>query len=166
MDSIDIAEKLEAIYPEKSLRLDAQLHGQITDTVLACAMFLVPDGMLWCTRNMLTDRSAPWFAEDRKKRLGMSLEEFAAQKGREAAFQAAEAKGGAFGKLKDVLTKHRKDDGPFVLGSEVSYGDFVAASLFECFKRGETKMYERFIGYDESFKKLHEACEPWLRKDD
>ena len=166
MDSIDIAEKLEGMYPRPTLRLDAELHGPVTDAVQACAWTLFPDAMLWAVRHMLTDRSAPWFAEDRKKRLGMSLEELAAQKGGEAAFQTGEAKGGPFERLKEVLTKHRKDEGPFILGSEVSYGDLVAASFFECFKRGESKMYERLVGYDESFKKLHEACEPWLQKDD
>ena len=48
----------------------------------------------------------------------------------------------------------------------VSYGDFVIASLFECIKRVNMKVYERLIGFDESFKQLHLACRPWLVRDD
>ena len=165
MDSINIAEKLESVFPDPTLRLDAQLHEPVTEAVTNVTIALFVDINAACVRNALTEKSASWFAEDRKKRFGGDVFELSAAHGGEAMWKAGEAPGGAFEKLKEVLTKHRKDSGPFVLGSEVSYGDFVAASLFEAFESVDTKMYDRFMSFDDSFKKLHEACRPWLQRD-
>ena len=165
MDSINIAKKLESMYPSPSLRLDTHLHEPVTEAVGICAFGLWPDGSLSTFRNVLSDRSALWFAEDRKKRVGMFLEELSTQKGGEAAWKALESPGGPFDMLKDVLTRHRKDSGPFVLGSEVSYGDFVAASLFEGIARTDAKIYDRMMGHDKSFQMLHKACSAWLERD-
>jgi hypothetical protein len=115
-------------------------------------------------RRYFPERSATFFLEDREKRFGIGLEDLANLKGEEL-FSAAEAQGGVLEQLKDELHKHKTDDGPFVLGSRVSYGDFPIASLFECAARADPQFYERLVGYDDSFKKLHEACKPWLERD-
>lgn len=57
-------------------------------------------------------------------------------------------------------------EGPFVLGKEVSYADFVVVALFECMKRCDPPGFERLMAFDKSFKGLHEACEEWLKRDD
>lgn len=166
MESIKIAEKLESVYPEPSLRLDVELHGPVTEAVTNLANVVFLDGMAISVRNNMTEISGPWFAEDRKKRFGVDLDTLSAQKGGETAWKPAEAPGGPFERLVEVLTQHRKDYGPFVLGSVVSYGDFVAASLFEMVERVDARMYERLIGFDQSFKRLHSACRTWLERDD
>lgn len=58
------------------------------------------------------------------------------------------------------------EDGPFVLGKEPSYADFVVVGLFECFRRCHPPTYERLMRFDERFKLLHEACGEWLVRDD
>lgn len=57
-------------------------------------------------------------------------------------------------------------DGPFVLGSEVSYADFVVVALSECLRRVHRPDYERFMAFDKSFPELHAACGEWLERDD
>ena len=71
-----------------------------------------------------------------------------------------------FDQLKAELHKHKKDEGPFVLGSQVSYGDFIIASFFESVERVDKAVYDRLVGYDDSFKRLHEGCRPWLERDE
>lgn len=165
MDSLKIVEKVETLYPEPPLHLHEQLHGEVAEAVKGAAIAILGDILLLCVRNCLSETSASYFTEARKKQFGMSLEDFAAKKGGEAAWQAAAAAGGPFEGLKNQLTLHKKDDGPFVLGSKVSYGDFVAASFFECMARADLKSYVRLMSFDESFTTLHQACRPWLQRD-
>lgn len=165
MNSANIAPALEELHPSPPLHLEAQLHGPITEAVENLA------GVIWwdtlaLVPSILPPRSATYFAETRKATFGMSLQEVAAIKGGEQAWKTAAGPGGAAEKLGDLLSKHRKDEGPFVLGSEPSYGDFVAASLFECVERCCKEDYEKLVGLDERFRMLHEACRPWLVRDD
>ena len=164
--SIKIAEQVESVWPEPSLKLDTKLHEPVADAVMNVAKAIWADALLLCVRHCLTEKSAVWFSEDRDKHFGMSLEEFAANYGGEDAWKAAEALSGPLENLKDVLTKQREDVGPFALGTRVSYGDFVAVSLFECFERMDEKTYERPVGFETCFKDLHEACQPWLQRAD
>lgn len=95
----------------------------------------------------------------------MSLAEFAIQRGRKSAWRVAEEAGGPFSRLKEQLIVHKLDRGPFVLGSRVSYNDFVIAGFFECFSRADLTHYVRLMSFDESFPQLHQACRPWLQRD-
>lgn len=126
-------------------------------------MGVLPDFMVTVLHEWLDEPSRSWFAEDRKRRLGMTLEEFAKVKGGEAAWPGTEE---GLKKLQGLLTAHKKDEGPFILGSTVSYGDFIIVTLFEGLERIRKDRYEKLVAYDERFKKLHEACRPWLKKDD
>lgn len=165
VESNNCAEALEAKYPDPTLHLEAQLHRHIMSKVDEATQYVLPLGLPTLVNECLPERSAKFFSEDREKRFGISLDDLANLKGEEL-FSAAEAPGGILEQLKDELHKHKKDDGPFVLGSQVSYGDFIIASLFESLARVVPRLYERVIGYDDSFKKLHDVCKPWLEKDD
>lgn len=165
-DSINCAEKLEAAYPEPSLFLDAHTHESVTDAVNAVWFNIAADALPLFTREVLTKDAAIWFEEDRKQRYGMSLDELSALKGGEEMWKAVRAPDGVLEKLKDCLTKHKKDSGPFVMGSQVSYADFVIAAMFECFERCDTTSYQKIMSYDQSLKDLHQACRPWLQRDD
>ncbi|KAK5174519.1 uncharacterized protein LTR77_001599 [Saxophila tyrrhenica] len=165
MNSANIAPVLEELHPSPPLHLDADLHGPITEAVENLA------GVVWWDTladvpSMLPPRSAKYFEDTRKETFGMTLKEFAAVKGGEQAWKTAAEPGGAAEKLGDLLTKHRKDEGPFVLGSQPSYGDFVAASFFDCFERCCKEDYEKMMALDARFKPLHAACRPWLKRDD
>ncbi|KAK4575028.1 hypothetical protein LTR86_000878 [Recurvomyces mirabilis] len=162
MGSEVLVDKLEQAYPEPSLHLDSGLHKQaedICDRIMANA---APNFMVLVVDNWLQEPSKSWFAEDRIRRLGMTVQECRQKAGGEIARPKIEE--GSV-ELRDLLTKHKKDEGPFILGSAVSYGDFVAGGLFEGLKRMDPEHYKAFIDYDHSFKKLHEAIKPWVQKD-
>ena len=164
MESNNCAEALESLYPEPSLHVDAQLHRDIMKEVDQVANHVFPLALIICVRRCLPERSAKFFLEDRERRFGISLEDLSTFKGEEA-WKAGETSGGAFEQLKNELHKHKKDDGPFILGSQVSYGDFIIASMFESMRRVDKQLFDRLVGYDSSFKRLHEVCQPWLEKD-
>lgn len=165
MNSANIAPVLERLYPERSLHLDAEMHGPMTEAVEGLA------GIIWWDTlalipSLLPERSAEYFEETRKVTFGISLKEMADAKGGDQAWKTAAQPGGAAEKLGEMLTKYQKDKGPFVLGSEPSYADFVAASLFECVERCYVEDYRKLMALDARFETLHEACRPWLVKDD
>lgn len=164
MESNNCAEALESLYPEPTLYLDANLHRNIMEKVDQSTNHVMPLALPTLIHKCLPDRSAKFFDEDREKRFGIKIDDLAALKGEEL-WQAGESPGGALEQIKDELHKHKKDDGPFVLGSQVSYGDFVIASLFEATERVDKSVYDRLMGYDKSFKELHEACRPWFQRD-
>jgi glutathione S-transferase len=114
-------------------------------------------------RNVLRERSASWFAEDRQRRFGKTLDQYERDEGGDVAWQAAQK---GLESLKLEIQQNKRDDGPFVLGSTITYGDFLVAAIFNWLERVHPAVYGKFVGYDESFKKLHEACRPWLKRDD
>lgn len=64
------------------------------------------------------------------------------------------------------MSRHRRDDGPFLLGSTVSYGDFLIAAGLTWLEMADKMVYKKFVGYDKCFEELHEACRPWLKRDE
>lgn len=165
MNSANIVKVLEDLHPSPSLHLDAKLHGPIQEAMDGLA-FVVWWPALPQVPSMLNPTSSVYFEETRKVTFGASLKEVADMKGGDAAWETAAAPGGPAEKLKDVLTKHRKDEGPFTLGSEPSYGDFIVASVFECVERCHAEDYKRLMALDPTFPALHAACREWLEKDD
>ena len=163
MNSISIVEKLEAMYPEPSLHLETNLHEEANTASMEVVIALLPDLQVNYLRDWLQEPSLSWFAEDRERRFGMTCEELAEQKGGNTAWPAAEA---GLKKLQNLLVAHKRDEGPFLMGSTVCYGDFTIAVLFESVKRVGKSDYEKIMSYDDRFKDLHEACKPWLKRDD
>ncbi|TKA65339.1 hypothetical protein B0A55_09439 [Friedmanniomyces simplex] len=162
MDSMPIAEKLEAAYPEPSMHLDNGLWKQAAEICDGLVVSAGPDFMVAVVDDILQEPSKTWFAEDRHKRFGMSLQELQEKMGGETGRPATQA---GCEKLKGLLTSHKEDEGPFILGSKPSYGDLLAATLFESMRRMNVSQYEKIVESDESFKRLHEACKPWLERD-
>lgn len=165
MNSANTVKELESSHPEPSLHLDADLHGLATEAAEGLALVVWWDGLALLPKTCLNERSATYFEETRKVTFGASLDDVAAAKGGQQAWQTAAAPGGAAEKLGRVLTEHKKADGPFILGSEPSYGDFVVASVFECFERISKSEYQKLITLHPTFRPLHEACRPWLERD-
>lgn len=166
MDSLAIAKKLESLYPEPSLHLDADHNTRVYDLVGEIFGLLVPNALVAFVRDCLPPRSAEYFADDRKQRFGMSLEDFEKAKGGEGSWAKAEAAGGPLERLKEELSKNKKDAGPFILGSQVGYGDFVIVAFFETVLLLDLPFYVRMAGYHRSFAELHQACRQWLQRDD
>ena len=163
MDSLNIAHKLEELYPQPSLLLHLGLHEKVLPAIGKAVNAARP--MIWAGlyRNVLREPSASFFAEDRRRRKGKTLEQFQTDEGGEKAWHLAHE---GLESLKVELSHHKKDDGPFVLGSAVSYGDFLIAAIFHWLETTDREVYEGFVGFDERFRRLHEACRPWLARND
>ena len=90
------------------------------------------------------------------------MEEFEAAKGGEKAWKDAEP---GFAAINRFLKEHKKDDGPFLMGSQVCYGDFVLAAMAEAVQRVGSDLYDRLISHCADVKELHEGCRQWFEKD-
>jgi len=162
MESPPITEKLEALYPEPSLHLETGLHNEAYALADSMVFTAGPDFLVPLVTDVLREPAGAWFAEDRQKRFGISLQDLEAKMGGEACRPAVEE---LLEKIKTLLTTHKKDEGPFVLGSTPSYADFPIAGLFESLVRMHPGRAESILKYDPSFEKLHAACKPWLERD-
>ncbi|KAK5166664.1 uncharacterized protein LTR77_008208 [Saxophila tyrrhenica] len=163
MDSQTIAERLEELSPAPSLHLDTMVHESVHAALLSVIGAARPTIILAAQQNILSEGSAAWHAQDRERRFGKSVEQWEKDEGGEKGWKAAQP---GLEAVKAELNRHKRDEGPFVLGGTVSYGDFLIAGFFEWLRRADASLYERYVRYDESFKKHREACEPWLARDD
>lgn len=157
-DSATIAAELEARFPSPSLHRDPELEAKADEAAHVTAMALFANYLPRIGRNLITTSSIPTFEKTREKLFGMSLTDLERTKGGEKAWQAAEP---GFVATKAILNEHKKDDGPFILGSQVCYADFVIAATFLAAKRAGHDMFDRIISWDSCFKALYEACEAW-----
>lgn len=58
------------------------------------------------------------------------------------------------------------EGGPFILGSRVSYADFVVVAALEGFRRVGEDVFERAVANREGLRGVWERCGEWLKKDD
>lgn len=56
--------------------------------------------------------------------------------------------------------------GPFVLGSQVSYADFVVVAVLEGFRRVGEDLFERAVANRKGLRGVWERCGEWLERDD
>lgn len=93
----------------------------------------------------------------------MSLDQMEKERGGEAAWEAA---GPGLDALDALLAEHKVDDGPFVLGSQVSYADFVVVAILEGFRCIGDDLFERVVEGRDGLRGVWEACGKWLERDD
>lgn len=162
MDSLAIAQGLESHYPQPPLHLSNNLHDDLGPILGKITFPLIPVFMPRIGRDIVPESAAAWFQETRSKRFGMPLAELEAQKGGDSAWEAAKP---GLDELREFLRAHKRDEGPFVLGSEVCYADFVIVSMMESLRRIGPELFEKFVGENEELRALHGACGKWMEKD-
>ena len=160
MDSAKIAIKLEEIKPHPSLHLDPVLEEEAQRVQGEAFMALVPT-VLPRYREVAAPIDHEWFEADRTRRFGMSPAEMGRQRGGQVALDAAAP---LLDALEALLEKYKKDEGPFLLGSQVCYADFIIVATMQMFRRIGEDAFEMFVGGREGLRKLHQACEPWLQR--
>ena len=162
MDSRKIVDKLEALYPHPSLHLEANAHDRILSTLGKAVNAARPMILAAVWRNVLREPSASFFAEDRQRRFGKTIDQLEMDDGGDEAWAAAQR---GLESLKLEMKQHKNDNGPFLLGSSLSYGDFLITAIFTWLERADSRIFEKFVGYDESFRSTYEARRPWLERD-
>lgn len=163
MDSLSIAQNIEAIQPEPSLHLDSEYISRTQGAVGKLLGQLAPVVMPRVPEMLLNPTSAEYFEETRAKRFGMPLAELAKSDKAKNAFTNAQP---AFEEIKAIL--HENSGGPYVLGNEPSFADFILAGMWRFVelldKDGD--LYGRIMQYDASFSKHYEACKKWMERVD
>ncbi|KAK3072424.1 hypothetical protein LTR53_006838 [Teratosphaeriaceae sp. CCFEE 6253] len=163
MESLPIANKLETLYPSPSLLLESGLHKEADKLSTAMIATAGPEFLVSIADELLREPAGAWFRADRLKRFGATLDDIEANMGGEKGWPAVEA---LLVRIKTLLTSHKKDEGPFILGSTPGYGDLILAALFESLPRIHAGRAERILKYDGSFGRVHEGCKAWLEKED
>lgn len=163
MDSAKIAEGLEAQQPSPSLQLGSPRVGRTQEAVLLADKPLTPVAKTRVPEMLLNPSSAEYFRRTRSQRFGMPLEELArSEMAGEAAWTGA-AEGLA--RVRAVLAED--EAGPYVMGPEPGYADFVLAGFWRFMQvlDRDGDLFGRLMKYDESFPKHFAACEKWLVRD-
>ena len=164
MDSLAIAHELEKAHPSPSLHLDNKVTERTQAAVLDLHKALTAIVLPRVPEMLLNPPSEEYFCTTRAKRFGMPLTELAkSDQAGETAWRNAEP---VLGKIKQLL--HEDESGPYVLGKEVSFADFILAGLWRFYQRVDKDgdLYGRVMKYDGSLVKHHEACKKWLERED
>ena len=162
-DSLTIAEWAEKTHPTPTLSLPSTPHALAAQKIATATLPLIPVFMPLIPRHLLRPSSIPLFKIARSARFGMPLDELEATRGGEQAWQAAKA---GLDDLEALMGQWKVDAGPFVLGSEVSYADFVVVAMLEGFRRVGEELFERIVEGREGLRGVWEACGEWLERDD
>ncbi|KAF2495811.1 hypothetical protein BU16DRAFT_526359 [Lophium mytilinum] len=161
MESKAIAKELEKRYPDPPINPSSPLVAEAQKLVGDAFMPLTPILITAVPRNLLTEKSAGWFEEDRKARMGgVSLAEKEKEKGGEKAWgKVGEPAAALAGLLK-------KNGGPFIGGEKVQYADFVVVGFLHMVKRIDQKAFERYVALDPAFSAIYDASKEWLARGD
>lgn len=168
MDSRAICEHLDRIQPEPSLHMrDA---SDLIDTTLKAlgAVFgeLRPMALPRVPTTLLSPTSSKFFFETRQEMFGMGLPDLAVTDGAQNAVKNARPH---LEELKKVMTENKTTgDGPFVMGREVSFADFVIAGAFSFLKDLDRQedLFGRITQIEPIFKEHFDACQPWFERND
>jgi glutathione S-transferase len=161
MDTANIAPVLENEVPQPSLRLDTDLHKKVMPFVaqiMGPLMFLV---FAQVGRDIIPEHEREEWVKGKEAQFGKPL----VVPEKSAADETWEKAKPGFNALGEFMKSNKKDEGPFLLGSQVCYGDFILAGIVESTKRIGGGLYEKFVGMEPQLKDLHAACKPWTEND-
>ncbi|KAK4503951.1 hypothetical protein PRZ48_004866 [Zasmidium cellare] len=164
MDSLLIAQELEKLQPEPSLGLDTDYPARTQAIVATIQKPLAPVCIPRVPELLLNPRSQEYFYATREKRFGMPLQELAkSEKAGEVAWQGAEE---GFAQLRALLKENA--EGPFVMGKEPTFADFILAGFWRFVERlsKEGDLEKRVLGLDPAFGEHRRAVQPWLERED
>ena len=161
MESKRIALALEPLFPERSAHLDSAVLTSVEEAWLPVMKAFFPIMFPKMPRECLSGPSIEYYLEARKKTFGITLDDLEAKYGGERAWQKAEPR------LKKVAEISKEDpSGPYCLGETPSYADFLIVGILEWCKNVEGGVFQRIFGIDKAFLELHDACKPWLERND
>jgi glutathione S-transferase len=164
MESMSIAEALEALQPSPSLQLASPLLPPTQDAVKRVVEALAPIAKPRVPEMILNPGSVEYFERTRSKRHGMSLQDLArSELAGEAAWTAASE---GLMQLQRLLAENMA--GPYIMGADSGFADFVLAGMWRFVQLldRDSDLFGRLIGYDENFARHFAACDKWLQRDD
>lgn len=161
MDSWPIAQELEKRYPSPSLHLDDPITVKIRDQI---SKILHPIFWLFLPKvpDLLPERSQEYFYKSRQEAIGKPLSDVH----KEAMANAEEGWKQTQEPLKEVADLLKKHEGPFFLGENVSYADFIFVSMLHFVKRLDEQVFQRLVSSDAAISRVYEASREWFAKED
>jgi glutathione S-transferase len=163
MDSRAISERIEGLYPTPSARLDSLALSRLYDLIPRLVKAIQPIYLLRVPQRVLNEASQEYWYRTRGQLVGMPVEEFAAKNPEKECWDRAEEV------IKEVTALLKQGgDGPFFLGKEVSYADFVWGGLLIFLKRQGEDGYQELLkrsGDGEAHERFLKALEPWTKRD-
>lgn len=164
-DSRAIAARLEAAHPTPALHLGSAQLARLEAAMPGLFVALRPVYMPRVPGALLSGPSTAYWHETRPGIVGApSLEQYAAEHPAEEAWAAA-------GPVLRQVTAWLAEDpsGPFFMGREVSYADFVWGAFLLFCRRLGGDVWEsllREVGDAGVHLRLLEGIEPWTKRDD
>lgn len=164
MDSKAIAQVVEKDHPSPPLHLDSPYLQKLED-LLAPQMMPALRGnyMPFIPKRILNEASVAYWYRTREDKVGMKLDVLEETEGGEPGFAKAEPL------LRQVTGWLSEKDGPFFMGSTVSYADFVWAAFLIFFRRIGPDKFSHLLertGDPSLHLGLLAAVEPWSKRDD
>lgn len=159
MNSLLIAPYLEETYPTPSLHLSTSPFAEVQEVVNQTMISLVPYWLPKISQTVMTDEDKKWSYEIRAPEAGYPMEEWEnvpASACWEAACPGFERLEAMWGEV---------EGGPFLLGREVSYGDFVILGMLGMLGRMGREDLEMCLKW-EGVRELWEASQEWMERDD
>ena len=163
MDSGKIAHVLEKLHPSPSVHLESPYLTKVEQLVLKIFPCLAPICYSRVPVNILNEVSAEYWYRTRRERLGMTVQEYEVKGGGDVAYASAEPY------VKEITGLLKEHDGPFFMGTEVSYADFAWVAVLVFLKRLDEVYFAKLLsmsGDEAVHKKLMDACAPWLKRSD
>lgn len=164
MDSKAIAAAIEKDHPSPSLHLDSPYLRQVDDILGPRIMPALRGNYTpLVPKRLLNEASVEYFVRKREERVGMKLDELEKTEGGELGFAKAAPL------LRQVTGWLKENDGPFFMGTTVSYADFVWAGFLIFFRRIGSNDFSHLLeqtGDPSLHLNLLAAVEPWSRRDD
>ncbi|KAK9481635.1 hypothetical protein V1527DRAFT_448535 [Lipomyces starkeyi] len=163
MDSAKIAHAVDALYPNPPLQINSPYQAKVDDLTIKITQPIVPIIYTRVPVNILNEVSAEYWYATRRQRLRMSVQEFEGKHGGQAAYLDAESH------LKEITALLKEKEGPFFMGSEVSYADFTWVAVLTFLKRVDEGIFAEVIkrtGDVAVHNSLLDACAPWLKRTD
>ncbi|KAL5611667.1 hypothetical protein BROUX41_000753 [Berkeleyomyces rouxiae] len=164
IDSLQIADEIERRYPSHPLQLDAPVLSRLKPLVDQICGALMPIFIPAIPQVYLGPESVDYWNRTRTQICGgVTPTELGKAHGGAKAWAAAAPH------IASVTELFKETDGPFFLGAQVSYADFVWVSLLIFFKGlGDEEWREllKASGDAGPHERILEACKEWTARDD
>jgi glutathione S-transferase len=163
MDSRKIVNFIEEKYPEPTVHLDSPYLAKIEAIMTRVTPPLRPVYLFAVSDRLLNERSRVYYRQNRAHWAGMPLEQFEKEQGGEAAWERTAPI------LQEVVELLRENpEGPFFMGTTVSYADFIWGAFLIFLQRIGQELYDEALnksGDAKAFADLMEGLSPWTKRD-
>ncbi|KAL7926957.1 hypothetical protein ACQKWADRAFT_279127 [Trichoderma austrokoningii] len=164
IESGKIAEAIEKKYPSPTVHLDSPIVGRVGALVDKCMPAMHPNILHKFSQAVLSEKSYDYWVGNYTEKLGMPLAEYERRLGGEKSWAEAlppliELTG---------LLKQRQAEGPFFLGKDISYADFIWAGALFFVKRVDGNLFQELLNRTEArgvHERFFEECAPWMKRD-